>query len=230
MQAKEKVPHGKWIPWLEKHCDFSLRTAQAYMQAARKHPTLDEAKAQRVALLPFRDALRELAEGTTRKGKPWEDRRAAVGLIEDKALGEVMASVDRAVGPDRFVESAKKTGWASDGRFMAKLSEQEREEVQQIPVDPVFQRVPPANVDQVLVDVKDLTPLRVLGYFRVPRDTFDYRHGRVICASGMREAAGGVGRWQAPLTRLVSISLTPGRAGSREDDPLPARPCCRRPT
>ncbi|MBN2359676.1 MAG: DUF3102 domain-containing protein [Deltaproteobacteria bacterium] len=61
LQAKEQLPHGDWLPWLQDHCELTERTAQAYMRLARTLPTLDEAKAQRVADLPLREALRAIA-------------------------------------------------------------------------------------------------------------------------------------------------------------------------
>jgi hypothetical protein len=61
-QAKAALPHGDWLPWLEKHCDVSARTAQAYMRIADRWQTLEAAKAQRVADLPLREALALLAE------------------------------------------------------------------------------------------------------------------------------------------------------------------------
>ncbi len=62
VEAKDALPHGGWLPWLTEHFDGSQRTAQAYMRIARELPQLDGPEAQRVADLPLRDALRELAE------------------------------------------------------------------------------------------------------------------------------------------------------------------------
>jgi hypothetical protein len=55
--AKTQLSHGQWLPWLSKHCRLSKRTAQSYMQLAR----LDPRKAQRVAHLSLRAALRTVA-------------------------------------------------------------------------------------------------------------------------------------------------------------------------
>src|SRR4051794_12628062 len=57
--AKAKVSHGAWIPWLKKNCEFSERTAQLYMRVASRWAEL-EAKAQRVSDLSFRDGIRLL--------------------------------------------------------------------------------------------------------------------------------------------------------------------------
>jgi hypothetical protein len=61
-KAKASIPHGEWGAWLAKNCTFSGRTAQIYMRLARELPKLDPAKAQRVADLPLREAMKELAE------------------------------------------------------------------------------------------------------------------------------------------------------------------------
>jgi hypothetical protein len=60
LEAKGQLQHGKWLPWLKENVRFSERTAQAYMRVAKGWPAL-EAKAQRVADLPFRDAVKLLA-------------------------------------------------------------------------------------------------------------------------------------------------------------------------
>lgn len=62
IQAKAVVGHGGWLPWLEKNCPFSRRTAQAYTLLARKASTLLQGDAQRVAHLSVRSALALLAE------------------------------------------------------------------------------------------------------------------------------------------------------------------------
>ena len=64
IEAKAGLAHGQWLPWLEGHCGVSERTAQAYMRLARELPKLEPEDAQRVADLPLREALKELAEPT----------------------------------------------------------------------------------------------------------------------------------------------------------------------
>ena len=61
-EAKSAVLHGEWLPWLEANCRFSKRTAQTYMRLANELPKLEPEKAQRVAHLPFRQAIAELAD------------------------------------------------------------------------------------------------------------------------------------------------------------------------
>ena len=38
LEAKTKVPHGQWLPWLRANVTFSDRTAQSYMRIAHKSP------------------------------------------------------------------------------------------------------------------------------------------------------------------------------------------------
>lgn len=59
IEAKKLLPHGEWAGWLVGNCEFSERTAQAYMRLARGWPELG--KTQRVADLSFREAIGLLA-------------------------------------------------------------------------------------------------------------------------------------------------------------------------
>ena len=61
IQAKSQVPHGHWDAWLTANCTVAPRTAQAYMRLSKKVLLLQDAKAQRVADLPLRDAMRAIA-------------------------------------------------------------------------------------------------------------------------------------------------------------------------
>ena len=59
-EVKSGLAHGEWLPWLAANVDFSARTAQVYL---RMHDRREELpNAQRVALLPMRQAVRLLAE------------------------------------------------------------------------------------------------------------------------------------------------------------------------
>jgi hypothetical protein len=60
IEAKKKVGHGQWLPWLKANFPFSERTAQGYMKVADEVPKLEGPKAKRVADLSYRDALKEL--------------------------------------------------------------------------------------------------------------------------------------------------------------------------
>jgi len=59
--AKKLVAHGQWEAWLTENCDVASRTAQSYMRLARSLPMLEDSKAQRVADLPLREAIRAIS-------------------------------------------------------------------------------------------------------------------------------------------------------------------------
>jgi len=56
IEAKEKLDHGDWLPWLEQKVEFSERQAQNFMRLAREYPN-----PQPVADLGARKALALLA-------------------------------------------------------------------------------------------------------------------------------------------------------------------------
>jgi len=60
-EAKARVKHGEWLPWLQENCELSERTARNYMRLAN----LPESKRQRVADMPIRQALEFIAEPTS---------------------------------------------------------------------------------------------------------------------------------------------------------------------
>jgi hypothetical protein len=60
VQAKSQLKHGQWLPWLKANVRFSERTAQAYMQVAKRWSEL-ESKAQSLADLTFEGGLHLLA-------------------------------------------------------------------------------------------------------------------------------------------------------------------------
>jgi hypothetical protein len=55
IEAKSQLKHGRWLPWLAKHCEISERTAQLYMRIAKNRAEI-EAKAQRIADLTLNEA------------------------------------------------------------------------------------------------------------------------------------------------------------------------------
>lgn len=60
IEAKSLISHGDWLAWVSDNCEFSDRTARAYMRIARNWPELS--KTATVANLTYRDALALLAE------------------------------------------------------------------------------------------------------------------------------------------------------------------------
>lgn len=62
IEAKAKVPHGQWLPWIKENCDFSESLARKYMKVAEELPKLAGANQERVTDLSFRQALELLQE------------------------------------------------------------------------------------------------------------------------------------------------------------------------
>lgn len=58
IEAKELLPHGRWLPWL-RGCGISARTAQRYMRLAANREHL---KSDTVAHLGVREAIDYLAD------------------------------------------------------------------------------------------------------------------------------------------------------------------------
>ena len=76
-EGKEGLAHGQWLPWIQTHCALSERTAQAYMRLARKHGELDPEKAQHVADLPVRQAMKAIADERAENPLPLTPYRCA---------------------------------------------------------------------------------------------------------------------------------------------------------
>ena len=92
--AKAKLPHGEWLPWLERHCELSERTAHNYMLLAanRVKFTID-------ADLTLNQALRQI-----RGGDPRGDDRPASRY--DKAQATLIKKLGKLLPGD--VEAAAK--------------------------------------------------------------------------------------------------------------------------
>lgn len=76
IEAKEMLPHGEWLPWLEREMHFSERTAQKYMAIAREYKgnpqlasDLGSEKAFALLALPKEEREQIAAEGITVDGK-----------------------------------------------------------------------------------------------------------------------------------------------------------------
>src|SRR5712664_3421480 len=91
LEAKSTAAHGQWLPWLKANCKFSERTAQAYMQVARRMASANEAEAQRVADLSFRAALAAVGQPRTR-AKP--RKRSPLERIAEVTGHEIDRVVD----------------------------------------------------------------------------------------------------------------------------------------
>ena len=77
LEAKAQCTHGEWGAWIDDNCEFSDRTARAYMRIARLLPKLD-GTATPVADLTFRRAMRAVASNSQKIAAVPERRRQAV--------------------------------------------------------------------------------------------------------------------------------------------------------
>lgn len=75
-EAKELLPHGEWLPWLEQRVQFSERTAQKFMQLAREYESnpklasdLGSEKAFALLALPKEEREQIAREGLSVDGK-----------------------------------------------------------------------------------------------------------------------------------------------------------------
>jgi hypothetical protein len=62
LQAKAKLSHGQWLPWLREKTNVSERLAQQYMKIASQWERLSAKSETRVSDLSFRGALEVLAQ------------------------------------------------------------------------------------------------------------------------------------------------------------------------
>jgi hypothetical protein len=78
IEAKKRLKHGEWSPWLNEHCKLSERTARLYIRLAR-HRSLIEAKSATVADLTVRGALELISAprkpATSSEGNPEGGKR-----------------------------------------------------------------------------------------------------------------------------------------------------------
>jgi Protein of unknown function (DUF3102) len=74
LEAKDKLNHGEWLPWLKDHCSLNERLAQRYMRIAR-----NKAKYAGLSDLSITGALALLAPDRDDEGKRLADniRRGA---------------------------------------------------------------------------------------------------------------------------------------------------------
>jgi hypothetical protein len=104
LEAKKRVGHGKFLPWLRANVPFAERTAQAYMRLARHWPKV-EGKAQRVADLSFREALALIGRASkVRETLPaadeWLPPSQALGLLAE--LNEELSEASRRLSADQW--------------------------------------------------------------------------------------------------------------------------------
>ena len=93
--ARSKLPHGEWLPWLKDNCGLSERTAYNYMLIAN-----NRTKFAIDANLTLTQALRQLREE--------EPKEAGPASRYDKAQATLLRSLGNLL-PDEIESAAKRT-------------------------------------------------------------------------------------------------------------------------
>jgi hypothetical protein len=101
--AKKQCEHGTWLPWLEKNCEVSARTAQEYMRLYNHRDAL-RANTRDSAHLSVSGALKELAAPSSTE--PFYEVLAFIER-EGRRLAEV-AAPERALPPSSASDGLKK--------------------------------------------------------------------------------------------------------------------------
>lgn len=87
--VKDGLPHGEFIPWIEKNCPFKQRAAQNYMRVFERR---EELKRQSVADLA---SAYKLLTSNTHAHAYLDDDIQLVEIDEDKELTELYARIDK---------------------------------------------------------------------------------------------------------------------------------------
>ena len=99
IEAKSKLPHGEWLPWLKNSIEMPERTAQTYMRIARDWGEL-QANPLRAADLSLREAERLLADKTRKPDADEPAKEACYAVHEERTPSrEVEVVVSPAPGP-----------------------------------------------------------------------------------------------------------------------------------
>lgn len=75
--AKAQISHGSFLPWIEKHCEFSQQTANNYMRLAERM----------IASGSFRAVVPQLTDGQVQTAG---DRKALLAAIRETADGATL--------------------------------------------------------------------------------------------------------------------------------------------
>ena len=164
IEAKEKLPHGEWLPWLNERVSYSERTAQNLMAVARKYSNpqtlADLGMAKAIALLALPDwerdefieghnvidmSARELKQAIKERD---EARAAAEHAQADAAAAEQARAkmADDMRVANASLEAARSEREQADNHV--RRLEKELEELKSRPVDVAVETV----VDQKAID------------------------------------------------------------------------------
>jgi Protein of unknown function (DUF3102) len=99
-EAKGKLPHGEWLPWLKEHCELSERTAHNYMLLANNRHKIEGSKSATDANMTLGRALRQIKGSNRTETGPFSEYDKAQAMLLKK-LGDLL--------PDEVEAAAKRT-------------------------------------------------------------------------------------------------------------------------
>ena len=174
IEAKEMLPHGEWLPWLEERVEFSQRTAQNFMRLAREWTNtqvladLGYAKALTLLALPPAEREEFLAEEHVVSGEVKSvtdmSARELEKAVKERDAALRQAEADRAE-KDAAEQARKKM--ETDLTFANERLAGLREELEALKRRPVDVAV---EVDQKAIDkARDETRLKVEAEWKTAR-------------------------------------------------------------
>jgi Protein of unknown function (DUF3102) len=103
-EAKGKVGHGEWLPWLDEYCELSERTAHRYMQLAANKSKIEDAlrgKSATMATLSLNRALKVIEakpeNGEGPGGKYAKTQAALIKRLNDLLPDEVETAANQTI-------------------------------------------------------------------------------------------------------------------------------------
>ena len=142
-EAKQALPHGEWLPWLNERVEFSERTAQNFMRLAREWSNpqaladLGAAKALTLLALPAEERESFLAENHVVGGEEktvidMTSRELEKAIRERKeaqeAVAEMQGKLDKAKEAKAKADERRKQAEASVEILKKSIDEMERNE------------------------------------------------------------------------------------------------------
>jgi hypothetical protein len=116
IEAKDRLAHGEWLPWLREHCNISERTAQLYMRTAKNRAAIEaRAKSATVADLTLNETAALLMMSTdVRKLLAFAEEIESLSgeaLIEKCIANDVAMIRDESYNPFAGRSEAEKLEW-----------------------------------------------------------------------------------------------------------------------
>lgn len=137
VEVKELLPHGEWLPWLQRETEFSDRSAQRYMKVFQEYGAAQlglfgpETNATTLSDLPISKALALLSVPESER----EEFAAEVGADNlstrelEKAIAEKKAAEERALAAEKALHEMEEGEGLAIAELQTKLDELREEAV-----------------------------------------------------------------------------------------------------